>query len=44
MKRILSRILLALIIIVALIVGNGCYWVFSDVQTRCAEQTHLDKK
>ena len=44
MKRILSRILLDLIIIVALIVGNGCYWVFSDVQTRCAEQTHLDKK
>ena len=38
MKRTLLRILLALIIIVALIVGNGCYWVFSDVQTRCAEK------
>ena len=44
MKRTLLRTLLALMVVVALIVGNGCYWVFSDVQTRCAEQTHLDKK
>lgn len=38
MKRILSRTLLTLGVIVALIVGNGCYWVFSDIQTRCAEK------
>jgi hypothetical protein len=25
-------------VVVALIVGNGCYWVFSDIQTRCAEK------
>jgi len=29
---------LTLGIIAVLIVGNGCYWVFSDIQTRCAEK------
>lgn len=38
MKRILSRTLLTLGVIAVLIVGNGCYWVFSDIQTRCAEK------
>ncbi len=38
MKRILSRTLLTLGVIVALIIGNGCYWVFSDIQTQCAEK------
>ncbi len=38
MKRILSRTLLTLGVIAVLIVGNGCYWVFSDIQTRCADK------
>ena len=38
MRRSLLRTLLALMVVVALIVGNGCYWVFSNVQTRCAEK------
>lgn len=38
MKRILSRTLLTLGVIAVLIVGNGCYWVFSDIQIRCAEK------
>ena len=38
MRRILSRTLLPLGVIVALIIGNGCYWVFSDIQTQCAEK------
>lgn len=50
MKRILLCTLWTLVALVVLVVGNGCYWLFSDVQTRCVEKisageetSHYDK-
>lgn len=38
LKQIISRSLLAILVIIFLVVGNACYWVFSDIQTRCSEK------
>lgn len=34
----MKKILINLLIILLLIFGNGCYWLFSDIQTRCVEK------
>lgn len=31
----MEKMIIILLLIVGLVVGNGCYWLFSDVQTRC---------
>ena len=38
LMQIISRSLLAILVIIFLVVGNACYWVFSDIQTRCSEK------
>lgn len=34
----MKRIIIVSIIIILLIIGNGCYWLFSDVQRGCVEK------
>lgn len=38
MKKKVIIILIVLITIIAVIIGNGCYWVFSGIQTKCVEK------
>lgn len=38
MKKNVKIVVISVAFILALIVGNGCYWVFSDIQTRCADK------
>ena len=33
-----KKIMISAAFILALIIGNECYWVFSDIQTRCVEK------
>lgn len=33
----IKRIVFSILLIVGIIIGNGCYWIFSDLQTKCAK-------
>ena len=37
-RKKVKKIVISVVLILGLIIGNGCYWVFSDIQTRCAEK------
>jgi hypothetical protein len=34
----MKRVILFLLIAIGLIFANGCYWIFSDIQTRCIKK------
>ena len=36
--KIAKKVLIILTVMVGLILGNECYWLFSDIQTKCAEK------
>ena len=38
MKNKVKRIFFSVALIFALIICNGCYWMFSDIQTQCVEK------
>ena len=32
-----KKIVISFLLILGIIIGNGCYWIFSDIQTKCAK-------
>ena len=36
--KIAKKLLIILAIVVVLVFGNGCYWLFSDIQTECVKK------
>ena len=37
-KNKVKRIAISLLLVIGLIISNGCYWLFSDIQTECVEK------
>lgn len=34
----IKKIMICALLVLGLVIGNGCYWLFSDIQTRCVEK------
>lgn len=32
-----KKLVISFLLILGIIIGNGCYWIFSDIQTKCAK-------
>lgn len=40
----MKKFLIGALILVAIVTSNGCYWVFSDIQTRCVEKINMGEE
>ena len=32
-----KKLVISFLLILGIIIGNGCYWIFADIQTKCAK-------
>lgn len=39
----MKRVILFLFIVIGLIFANGCYWLFSDIQTQCIKKIESNR-
>jgi hypothetical protein len=40
----MKKFIISILVIISIIIGNACYWLFSDIQTRCVEKINNNKE